>query len=83
MNKSSKNSKEDSSQEINKAIKKFRDAEGKKHKKDSLKNYEGSKSLTGSSTGASVVGRTSISKMKKLKKKKDIAGDFDLDVDED
>lgn len=80
MSKSSKNSKENSSKEIDKAIK---DAEGKKHKYDKLNTSKGTKSKTSSSAGASLVGRTLVSKMKKLKRNKDPVDDYGSEVNED
>lgn len=81
MRKSSKNDKEGTSKEIVKAI---RDAEGKKHKDDKLKNIEVAKPQPGSFAGASIIGRTSVSKMKKPKMKKDdLADDLGSDAYED
>lgn len=80
MSKSSKNSKENSCKEIVKVVK---DAEGMKLKNDKLKKDDGSKSQTGSSTWAYLVGRASVSKMKKLKKSKDPYDDSDSEANED
>ena len=52
------------------------DAEGKKHKKDRLNNYEGAKSLSGTSAGDSMVEKASVSKMESLEKKKDPLDDI-------
>lgn len=54
------------------------DAEGKKHKKDRLNNYEGAKSQSGSSTRASR--RASVSKMKILKRKKGPTNEIGLEL---
>lgn len=70
ISKSSKNSKESSSKEIGKAIK---DAERKKPKNDKLNKAEGSESLAESYVGASLVGKTSVSKVKKIKISQDLA----------
>lgn len=75
----SKNSKEETSKEINRAV---NEDAGRKIKGKSKKNGD-SRSKTGSSAGSSEVRRTSIAKMKQLKKIQDPAFDFDLDVDED
>ena len=66
MSKSSKNSKEEFSQEISKVIKKAKDVEGKKHKDDKLNNSKGSKSQTSSFVGSYLVGKSLVSKKKKL-----------------
>lgn len=84
MSKSSKNSKKRSYQEVGKTIINSNDAKRKKYKNDRLKKPEGAKSQSYSSNGASVVGRNTLSKMKKLKKKKkDLADDIGSDVEED
>lgn len=82
MSKSSKNTNDGFSQEINKAIKKSKNVKANKYKDDKPNNSEGSKLQTGSSAGASLVGMTPVFKMKKLKKKKDIADDYGPDADE-
>lgn len=80
MSKSSKNSKESSSKEIDEDVK---DAEGRKPMNDKLNKAEGLKSKSGSFAWASLVGRTSVSKMKKFKKSKDPSNDFDSKDDKD
>lgn len=79
MSKISKKSKECTSKEIDRIVNE--DAGGKL--KGKSKKAEGSKSKMGSSSGASKVRRTSISKMKNLKKSQDPAFDFDSDAGED
>lgn len=80
MTKSSKNYKESSSKENGKAI---RYAERRNHKNDKFKIFEDAKPKIGSSTRASMVGRTSNSKRNKLNKKKYPVEDYDLDDDDD
>lgn len=58
------------------------DAGGRKLNTYNLKQTKGSKSKIGSSSGASKVGKTSVAKMKKLKKSQDPIYEFDSDVDE-
>ena len=70
MIKSTEKYKKVSAQEVNKAIWKFNDAEGNKHKDDRLKTCEGARTQAGLVSRASVIGRTSVSKMKNIKKKK-------------
>ena len=81
MIKSTEKYKKVSAQEVNKAIWKFNDAEGNKHKDDRLKTCEGARTQTGLVSRASVIGRTSVSKMKNIKKKP--IEDSGLETDED
>lgn len=75
MSRISKNSKEGTSEEIDKAV---NEAGGRKLNKDDFKKDYGSKSQAGSSARASKVGNTSTTKMKNLNKSQDPSFDFDL-----
>lgn len=83
MSKSSENSNKGSSKEVSIADRKLKVAEEKKHKVDMHNATKGFITQVGSSPRASVVGRTSVTKMKNLKKKKITAEDSGSNTDED